>query len=229
MENEISVWVPVISVLAGSGLTGIIQFFINRQNHRFALEREEETAEKRHKRELADKEEKDRRECYFLAIELVFRLEEYAEKCAYVGIDQGIWEGDAFAEFIHPIPALNLLNVTADWRVLPSRLLYKVRDLSAQHDRACSGISAWFEASDPRDSTEMSRSLIYRQRRFLRQGLLAMLYAALLRKHCSMASSPLMRDRLSVGETLWAAWRQQRRSATDESIRHRKQLPAINI
>lgn len=71
MADGISVWVPVISALAASVLTGTIQYFMKWQNHYFALEREEKAMAERLLQEKEVKQEKIDRERHFIAIEFI--------------------------------------------------------------------------------------------------------------------------------------------------------------
>lgn len=85
--------------------------------HRFTLKREKQASE-----------DKQKRERYFIATELVFMLEQFAENCASVARDNGSDHEHAFAPS-HPLPELDYEAVTGDWRTLPVRLMYKLREL----------------------------------------------------------------------------------------------------
>lgn len=67
----ISVWVPVISTLAGGTIAGAVALLVSRMNHRYAREREETAAAERLRNEKLASEEKLARERLFIATELV--------------------------------------------------------------------------------------------------------------------------------------------------------------
>ncbi|MCS6040301.1 hypothetical protein LNP20_30020 [Klebsiella pneumoniae subsp. pneumoniae] len=85
MADGISVWVPVISTLSGGILTGSIALLVSRLNHRYAGEREALAAAERHRHELKIAQELLDKERLFIATELIFLLEQFAEGCALYG------------------------------------------------------------------------------------------------------------------------------------------------
>lgn len=83
-------------------------------NHRFTLKREQAAAE----RKLAG-------ERYFIATELVFKLEDYAEMCAEVSQDDGRRdEGDEYRPTVSAY-SLEFDDVTGDWRALLPSVMYR--------------------------------------------------------------------------------------------------------
>lgn len=107
MADGISLWVPVISALAGIGGALGSQFF----SHHFATVRERRASN-----------DKLVRERHFIATELVFLLERYAVGWMSLG-SIGVNELSEMKK----IPTLDLSLVKGDWRSLPSHLIFKIR------------------------------------------------------------------------------------------------------
>lgn len=183
MADGISVWIPVITALAGIGGALGSQYV----SHRFALQREERTAATK----LA-------RERLFIATELVFLLEQFADACCDVvtgtDADKEHWSGE-------PLPALSYASVEGDWRSLPAKLLYRIRFLPALEQEARFRTRFVLSKCTPADASDCARF------QYARVGLKALMTAYRLRIVCSL---PLPRKgelRWIVGEILWRNWR----------------------
>ncbi|MBZ6397916.1 MULTISPECIES: hypothetical protein [Pantoea] len=208
MDGGISVWVPVISVLAGSVLTGTIQYFMNRQNHFFALKREEKAAADRLRNEKQAEENKLQRERIFITAELVFLLEQYAEGCARVAADHGDDNPQSEREPTVNYPLLNLTDVSGDWRVLSRLLMYRIRELPVLQNEAQRTIAGVGEYDHPPYYSYYFRE---RQHQFSRLGMKAVILAMRLRKAVGLPESRLQDTEWSAYNVLWKVWRQERK------------------
>nr|WP_318384842.1 hypothetical protein [uncultured Enterobacter sp.] len=173
MADGISVWVPVISALAASVLTGTIQYFMNRQNHYFALEREEKAMAERLRQEKEVKQEKIDRERHFIAIELVFLLEEFAEKCATIAFENRYSLSGTDVD----LPEIDLSEVKGDWRVLPARLMYRLREFPVIKQSSDRTITTGHRAPPYFEDATITRRYEY-----TRLGIRALILARSLRK-----------------------------------------------
>ena len=122
MADGISVWVPVISTLSGGILTGSIALLVSRLNHRYAGEREALAAAERHRHELKIAQELLDKERLFIATELIFLLEQFAEGCARMATDCGEPDPQGVYTPTENLPELIIKNISGDWRALPPRL-----------------------------------------------------------------------------------------------------------
>jgi len=167
--------------------------------HRFTLRRERLTSEDRQQRER-----------YFIATELVFLLEKFSEGCVPVASDAGKpddQQGRWYAET--DFPMFDYTEITGDWRSLPQRLIYQLRELLIFQEEAKRIIQSTFDFDDPFDPTD---GFFTRQYQATRLGLRALLLATRLRKICGMPSSQLLRGPSSAGDLLWLLWRKHRRT-----------------
>lgn len=217
MIGGISVWVPVISVLAGSLLTGTIQYLINRQNHYFALQREQKAAAERQRNEKQAEENKQQRERIFIAAELVFLLEQYAEGCARVAADHGDDNPQTEREPTVNYPMLNLTGVSGDWRVLSRLLMYRIRELPVLQNEAKRTIEGVAEYDFPPFYSDYFRE---RQYQFSRLGMKAVIQAMRLRKAVGLPESRLKDTEWSAFNVLWKVWREERKKRAAEHIRN---------
>lgn len=218
MDSGISVWVPVISVLAGSVLTGTIQYFMNRQNHFFALKREEKATADRLNNEKQIEENKQERERIFIAAELIFMLEQYAEGCARVAADHGNDNPDREPEPTVNYPLLNLTDVSGDWRVLSRLVMYRIRELPVlqnEAQRTIDGVGRYDH------SPYYSDYFRERQYQFARLGMKAVILAIRLRKTVGLPESRLRDTEWSAYNVLWKVWRRERKIRAVESIINR--------
>lgn len=190
MDGGISVWVPVIS--AGAGIAGALgsQWL----SHIFITRREKRASE-----------EKLNRERYFIATELVFLLEQFAEGCIAPACDAGTFdytEGRRKGET--DFPKFDYASITGDWRTLPPRLIYRLRELIVLQEEARRLISDSFDMDDILDPAE---SYAIRQYQAARLGMKAKIQSGRLRTLCSMPSTALLHGQRSSGAVLWKLWR----------------------
>ncbi|WP_089644623.1 hypothetical protein [Escherichia coli] len=206
----VSAWMPVISTLTGGVLAGGVALLVSRMNHRYAREREAMAAAERQRHEIMLAEDKKEKELYFISTQLVFRLERFAQECAEVVNDDG-WEDDkGYTRTSVSAEAFATEDIDGDWRVLPGRLLYRIRELSVLIPEANRYISVVNDNDNPPDW-----QMTFKERRYQysRLGMRALLLARRLRQLNVMPSSHLDNDSpWSVQNVLWAEWRKQRKS-----------------
>ncbi|BEM85509.1 hypothetical protein SME41J_48330 (plasmid) [Serratia marcescens] len=181
------------AALGGVGLT-----------HHFTRKREERAAAAKQASELV-----------FIATELVFKLEDYAEMCAEVSQDDGRRdEGDEFRPTVS-VYSLEFDDVTGDWRALPPPVMYRVREMSVLQAEARGSINFHYDV----DTSSMYDSF-YRERKYQysRLGLRALLLAKRLRKLTGMPSSRLDKYRWSAQQTLWQGWHEGRKYRRKERL-----------
>ncbi|WP_215844861.1 hypothetical protein [Candidatus Pantoea bituminis] len=190
MGSGISLWVSLIS--AGAGILGALgsQWL----SHHFATARE-----------LRASEDKLARERYFIATELVFVLEQFAEACIAPACDAGTFdhtEGRRTGET--DFPKFDYSSITGNWRVLPSRLIYRLREMIVLQEESRRLIHQSFDWDDVTDPVE---SFAIRQYQAARLGMKAKIQAGRLRKLCGMPSTALLQGQRSSGAILWKLWR----------------------
>lgn len=81
---------------------------------------------KREKEAAAEKQEIER---LFISTELVFLLEEFAVRCATIATDGASENRYSLSGADVDLPEIDLSEVKGDWRVLPARLMYRIREL----------------------------------------------------------------------------------------------------
>jgi hypothetical protein len=223
MVDGISVWVPVISALAASVLTGTIQYHMNRQNHYFALEREEKAMAERLRQEKEVKQEKIDRERHFIAIELVFLLEQFAEACSNVAADTGEDNDDpqpTREPTVH-YPELSFTDVSGNWQVLDTRLMYRIRELLVLQREAHKAIAHIRECDYDGDCKDYFRERWYQ---YARLGLKAIIQVRRLRKMAGFPDTRLAMSEWSAQQVLKEVWRIERRRRAKASLENRTQF-----
>ncbi|WP_052127524.1 DUF3824 domain-containing protein [Enterobacter cancerogenus] len=168
------------------------------------------------RREKSASEEKQQRERYFIATELVFLLERFSEGCVPVASDAGKpdeQQGRWYAET--DFPSFDFTEVSGDWRSLPQRLIYQLRELFIQQEAAKRIIQSAFEFDDPMEPTE---GFFTRQYQATRLGLRALILATRLRKVCGMPNAQLLRGPSSAGDLLLLLWRKHHRTHVSHLI-----------
>ncbi|WP_285142999.1 hypothetical protein [Serratia ureilytica] len=182
------------AALGGVGLT-----------HHFTRKREEKAA--------AAKQASER---LYIAMELVFLLEQFAEGCAQVATDYG--ELDEHEEYSpeEPEPELTVLDVSGDWRTLPPLLMYRVRELPVLQSEARRDIAA---ASEYSYAPYYSQYFQERQYQYARLGLKALILSRRLRKLACLPGTRLDATEWSAQPVLWQAWRRERHRRVHESRR----------
>ncbi|TPW45445.1 hypothetical protein FKD06_19490 [Serratia sp. SRS-8-S-2018] len=171
------------------------------------------------KREQAAAEQKLAGERYFIATELVFKLEDYAAACASATHDNGCPDEKGFYCATTSVPSLEFGDVTGDWRALPAPVMYRLREMSVLQAEAHNAIDTTHEYDYAPDFLLYFRE---RQYQYARLGLRALFLAKRLRKLTGMPSSRLDNYRWSPQKSLWQRWRKERKS------RHKQRLAERN-
>lgn len=206
----VSAWMPVISTLGGGVLAGGVALLVSRMNHRYAREREATAAAERLRHEQQLAEDKQQKEFFYIATELIFLLEQYAEGCTQVANDDG-WNGDHHQSEAEPhadYPKLNLADVTGDWRVMDLRHMYRIRELPVLQNEAQRVIAHTRDIPDPPNHEFYFRE---RQYQFTRLGLKAVIMAERLRRVAGLPRTRLADGEWSAVAKLGKVWRHERR------------------
>jgi len=175
------------------------------------------------RRERAVAEDKLARERYFIATELIFELERFAEQCARVAIDDG--------ELVPPAPGkqcerepmvnepkINLDGITGDWRVLPPLLMYRIRELPVLQGEAIRIIGYAGENDSPPGYSEYFHE---RQYQYARLGLKAAIQAKRLCRLSRLPDTRLNATQWSAHPVIWEVWRIARHRISKEAIDNR--------
>ena len=182
-------------------MTGVIQFFMNRQNHANTLGREEKAAAERLQHEKLVAEKKLRRERYFIATQLVLMLETFAAACSDLAVSGVDLHGKILPGINAPSPQLSYDGTEGDWRAVPDFLLYRIRELPV----LCANAEALIRYVNERVD-DVKGSLECRQYQYARIGLFALFTAAKLRRICDLPVPRQDTDSRSVFSVLWR-WR----------------------
>ena len=182
MSAGISLWMPVITALAGIGGALGSQWL----SHHFATARE-----------LRASEEKLARERYFIATELVFLLERFAQQCVLSATESGDYDDRGHIMLEHYLPEIDYSGVTGDWRSLPHALMYRISELPVLREEGRKSVGSAFENDTPFDGSDGIHEL---NSQSCRLGLRAIRISRELRRTCGMPD-----DGLSLHH--WSAWR----------------------
>mgnify|MGYP000779566166 CR=1 FL=1 len=218
--QQVSVWVPLLSGLGGGAITGILSFLLAKQNHRYTLDREEKAADKRQLQALQLEEDKRHKELTYISTELIILLEQYAENCAAVAVDDGELlhepgrEPERASSTSLPAP-LNYEKVTGDWRSLPPVLMFRIRELPLLRTNAMGAIEDASANSTPPDHSEFFSA---RQYEFSQLGLKAIHLARQLRRECGLPSSRLNASSWSAQPVMLNVLRRERKLRLRENL-----------
>lgn len=162
----------------------------------------------------------------FIATELVFILELFAEGCARVATDAGKRDEQGFIRSSESKPDLDLNVVTGDWRSLDSGLMYSIRELPVMKEWSDREIAGMEESEGPPDYTRTSW-----ERRYLyaRLGLKTILQARRLRKLAGLPGTRLDSTKWSAQPVLWKVWRDERKRRTQENILRQHNIAAHQL
>lgn len=147
--------------------------------HHFTRRREERAA--------AAKLESER---LFITTELVLMLEQYAEGCSQVAIDDG-WGGEHVKSEAEPCadyPELNLAAISGDWRVLHWRYMYRIHELPVLQKEARRAIAYAAQIPVPPSHEDYFRE---RQYQFMRLGIKTVILAVRLRRATGLPETRL--------------------------------------
>lgn len=214
-------WMPLIQTLSGAVLAGSVAIGVSWLNHFFAREREEKAMAGRLHQEHIAKQEKREREVLFIAIELVFLLEQFAEGCARVATDEGYIDAQGYTRAAEKTPEFSLDGVTGDWRVLPARLMYSVRELPLLCNDAQRRIAGTEDYDDPPDYPQTAAERHYQ---YARLGIKALIMSQRLR-----ILADLKQIHWSAQPVLWNVWRQERHRRATLYILQQRELAAFYV
>lgn len=112
-------------------IAGTVALIVLALTHHLTRSRELDMLEAKRLREKEDAEEKRLKEFLYISTELIFRLEDFAQKCALVAIDSGVssFHVDAEKSVWAQSPALSFDDIDGEWKSIPSGLLYLIREL----------------------------------------------------------------------------------------------------
>jgi len=182
VKDSASLWPQIITAVSSiSAAMGAVCL-----THHFTHKREERAA--------AAKRDSER---LYIATELVFMLERFAQRCLPAAQDKGERDDEARFNANFQIPELSFSSVSGDWRSLPAELLYYVQQLEVLREEAVSIVSSAFFESSPYDDD----GIIELNNQASRLGIRAIRLSRQLRRLCSMPD-----DRLE--ERRWSLWPQ---------------------
>ncbi|WP_439070403.1 hypothetical protein ACSJL3_005217 (plasmid) [Serratia nevei] len=162
----------------------------------------------------------------FIATELVFLLERFAEGCAQVAADQG--EPDQQGEYSPAVtpPELTVLDVSGDWRPLPPLIMYRIRELPILQSEARRDIAA---ASEHSWAPYHKDGFQERQYQYARLGLKALILSRRLRKLTGLPDTRLDATEWSAQPVLWKAWQEERNRRSVQARLRRQTIAQMNV
>ncbi|EKZ5233329.1 hypothetical protein [Klebsiella pneumoniae] len=200
VKDSASLWPQIITAVssAGAALGGVYLA------HYFTRRREERAA--------AAKLVSER---LFIATELVFLLEQFAEDCAQVATDNGVPDRQGEYSPVVQSPDLTFLNVSGDWRTLSSLIMYRVRELPVLQSEARRDIAV---VSNYSWAPYHKEGFQERQYQYARLGLKALILSRRLRKLVHLPGTRLDATKWSAQPVLWQVWRQERHRRARELL-----------
>lgn len=171
-----------------------------------------------HRREKQAAVQQLKREQLFIATELIFLLEQYAENCARVAADDGEMvsvdgrQAERAPVAGHPAP-LDFDKVAGDWSSLPTRRMYRIRELPLRQAVAMSAIEHAWDNDMPGDYP-----LFFRQRQyeFARLGITAISEARQLRKLSGLPADRLNKSAWSALPVIMGVLKRERQQRINE-------------
>lgn len=162
----------------------------------------------------------------FIATELVFILERFAEGCAKVATDDGERDKQDFMRATQTRPELDLNVITGDWRALEPGLTYAIRELPVLKEWSDREIEGMEESEGPPDYTH---TMWERKYLHARLGLKAILQARRLRKLARLPGTHLDATKWSAQPVLWQVWRIERKRRAQMHILRQRELATFHI
>ncbi|MFA4105776.1 hypothetical protein OQJ40_27225 [Serratia nevei] len=186
VKDSPGLWPQIITgvLSAGAALVGVWL------THYFARRREERAA--------AAKLGSER---FYIAMELVFLLERFAQHCALAAIAEGEFDPDGKTEVEYSLPAIDYESIAGDWRSLPPELMYRLGQLSVLSHEAVVAVNVTFHEDTP--YSEWGVFELHSQA--ARMGLKAIRLSRSLRKLCDMPQDGLSADFAPTRRTLLQA------------------------
>ncbi|MDI3438302.1 hypothetical protein QLG07_02310 [Erwinia sp. V90_4] len=178
---------------------------------------------KRKERAAAAKQASER---LYIATELVFLLERFAEGCTKVATDDGERDKQDFMRATQTRPELDLKVITGDWRALEPGLTYAIREVPVLKEWSDREIAGMEESEGPPDYTN---TILERKYLYARLGLKAILQARRLRKLACLPSTRLDATKWSAQNVLWRVWRNERKRRAQMHILRQRELATFHI
>jgi hypothetical protein len=193
VKDSASLWPQIVTAVSsiGAALGGVSLA------HHYTRGREEKAASTKREAEL-----------YFISTELVFRLERFAQECAAVVRDEGEEDNQGYTPVTERAEPFAPDDIAGDWRVLPGRIFYRIRELTVLIAEANRYISFVAEYDSPPD---WQCTFQERRYQYARLGMKAALLSKRLRKLNHMPSSRLDASEWSAQSVLWERWRKGRK------------------
>ncbi|EDH3350993.1 hypothetical protein GC897_13195 [Salmonella enterica] len=226
MADGISEWMPVIQTLTGGGIAGGVAILVSWMNHCYARERESIAAAERQRQEQQLAKDKRQKELFYIATELVFMLEQFAEGCARVATDTGKRDEQGFMRTTENTPEIDFDVITGDWRSLGQELMYAIRELPVLKEWSDREIAGMEESEGPPDYIRTSWE---RQYLYARLGLKAILQARRLRKLASLPDTRLDATKWSAQPVLWKVWRLERKRRSVQARLRLQTIAQMNV
>uniref|UniRef100_UPI00300CF65F hypothetical protein n=1 Tax=Enterobacter cloacae complex sp. TaxID=2027919 RepID=UPI00300CF65F len=155
-----------------------------------------------------------------------FLLEQFAEGCARVATDTGHNDAQGFTRSNVTTPDIDFSVVSGDWRVLPPRLMYAIREIPILQKGADRLILATEEHDDPPD---YFRTFEERRYQYTRLGLRAIIQARRLRKNAGFPATSLDATEWSAQPVLWNVWRLERNRRSVQARLRLQTIAQMNI
>lgn len=196
VKDSASLWPQILTAGAAFGGVWFGQWLISRR---------EENA----------KSAKREEERLYLATELVFLLEQFAEKCVQIASDKGYEDSQGVTRAKVKRTVLSLSDVSGDWRVLPLTLMYRIRELPVLQEVADRAIADAEEHDDPPDFSE---TFDERQYQYAKLGLKIVIQVRRLRAFSGLPATRLDASPWSAQPTLWEIWRMKRKQRAAKAL-----------
>ena len=185
VKDSVSLWPQIITAVSTlAAAVGGVSL-----THRFTLKREQAAAERKI---AADR--------YFIATELVFLLERFAQRCVLSATGSGQPDNDGYIRINNALPVIDYSSVSGDWRSLPSDLMFRLSQLPVLCEEAAQAVDTIFSNDDPFDGREGIFELNHQS---CRLGSKAIRLSRLLRRLCQMQNDELSAKPWSTWRVLW--------------------------
>lgn len=200
VKDSASLWPQIITAVSsiGAALGGVSL------THHYTRKREDRAAAVK----LAN-------ERLFIATELVFLLEKFAEECVQIATDEGYEDGQGLTRARIKKTVLSLSDVSGDWRALPLTLMYRIRELTVLQDVADRAIADAEEHDDPPD---FSNTFDERQYQYAKLGLKTVIQTRRLRAFSGLPTTRLDASPWSAQPVLWGVWRKKRKQRMEKAL-----------
>lgn len=134
VKDSASLWPQIITAVSSIGAAmGAVVL-----THHFTHKREERAA--------AAKRDSER---LYIATELVFLLERFAQHCASAATATIEYDQDGKGEAEFCLPKIDYSSVSGDWRSLPPELMYRISELSVLSHEAFRAVNTTFHEDTP--------------------------------------------------------------------------------